>query len=92
MKTVLDWYYFTGVTVSERGPAQKINFEPYTDENRLHEKNHSEKIINTSPLNDSRGQEQEIQVRMDFILKSGKKVLKVLIWSVCVTIPFSIFN
>ena len=42
-------------------PVQKISFEPHTEDNRLQDKNHSEKI-NTSTLNDSRGQEREIQV------------------------------
>ena len=62
---------FAGVTASERGPPpQKINFEPYTEDDRLkNEKNHSEKIINTSPLNDSRGQEQEIMVCTSDIYK-----------------------
>ena len=41
--------------------VQKINFEPHTEDNRLQDKNHSEKN-NTSTLNDSRGQEREIQV------------------------------
>ena len=41
--------------------VQKINFEPHSEDNRLQDKNHSEKN-NTSTLNDSRGQEREIQV------------------------------
>lgn len=54
-----------GVTASDRGPpVHQINFEPYTDDNRIHDKNHSEKIVNTSALNDSRGQEREIEDAM----------------------------
>ena len=71
MSDILSDPVFPGVTASDRGPpVHQINFEPYTDDNRIHDKNHSEKIVNTSALNDSRGQEREIEVCKDFNFKA----------------------